>query len=370
MKKIKVLQHVYAMDRAGAETLIMNLYRNIDKSIFEFDFLVHKKEPGDFDNEIRTLGGNIIYMPPANESGIRKYKANLEEVLKRNGKYDVIHTHVKYFSGISLSVAKKCSIPVRVAHSHLNADYKEDSIARKIYRNYMKQLIKTSATKKLACSRAAGEMLFSNNKFELFSNAIDLNKFKFDNKTLYIKDLFPELKDKKIICHIGRFVDAKNHDFILKVFKELCREHEDEYALILLGDGDKKDFYKKQYIKEFKDNEIYFLGVREDIPEILSSVDAFFFPSKIEGLPVVLVEAQAAGVPCVISNNIPLEVDMEIGLVERLNLDENIDRWINAIKSATLKNKLSFENRKNGLIRKGYDLEENIKKIQEIYKGE
>lgn len=369
MKKIKVLQYVSCMNRAGAETLLMNIYRNIDREKFEFHFISHKKEECDYDEEIKKLGGKVIFLERPSLKTINNYKNDFKNIVDEYGPYDVIHTHMQLINGLILKIAKDCKIKNRVCHAHLNGDYTADGIFRYIYRKYSKYLIKENTTYRIACSDESGKYLYDGKKFKLLNNAIDLKKFDCGN--IYINYLNKEFDlnyNIKKIAHIGRFVEAKNHKFIIKVFSELIKK-EKNYRLFLCGEGPLKNEIEN-IVKELKIEEyVYFIGVRDDINKILLSSDLYFMPSILEGLPVALIEAQAAGCECVISDNIPESSDVGIGIVKRLSLNSEIDEWVKEIDRSIKNKKVNFEEIKLKMIESGFDLEKNTETLMKIYEG-
>lgn len=366
MEKIKVLQYVSCMNRAGAETLLMNIYRNIDRNKFEFHFISHTKEKCDYDNEIEALGGKVIYLERPNFRNLNKYKRDFNNIVKNNGPYRTIHAHMQLNNGLILKMAKEAGIKNRISHAHLNGDYSKDSFARSCYRRYSKCLIKNNATVNLSCSNESGEYLYEGREFTLLRNAIDLNNFNLGDKyTRYLNSEFNLDNDIKIITHIGRFVEAKNHKFVIDVFSKIV-EKTDNYRLVLCGDGPLKKEIEELVKKRGLSNYVYFLGVRDDINKILLGTDIYFMPSILEGLPVVLVEAQAAGVNCIISDNIPKECDIEMGLINYRSLNDNLNNWVNIILELNLKS-INFRERKKFIIKRGYSLEENIIFLDNLY---
>ncbi|MDJ8926937.1 glycosyltransferase [Clostridium perfringens] len=365
--KIKILQYVGGMNRAGAETLVMNIFRNFKKEKYEFHFIKHTKEKCDYDDEIIKLGGKIIYLERPSINNIKKYKYDFQKIVDKYGPYDVIHTHLQLMNGLILKTAYECGIKNRVSHAHLNGDYSKNSLIRKTYVKYSRYLIKKYATKNLACSNDSGKYLYNGRDFILLNNAIDLEKFN-DNK--YDKNCLKytfRLKDNiKVITHIGRFVEAKNHKFIIDVFSKLIKE-DNNYRLFLCGDGKLKEEIENKVKKLNLEKYVYFLGVRDDINKILLGSDLYFMPSILEGLPVSLVEAQAAGCECLISNNIPKGGDLGIGIVDFLELNDDLDIWIRMIKKKVDNKRLNFNIRRNKIIESGFDLNKNIEILEEIY---
>lgn len=365
MTKIKILQYTGAMNRAGAETLLMNIFRSIDRNRFEFHFITHSMQKCDYDDEIIELGGKIHYISPPNMKNIASFKNDFSMIVRKNGPYHAIHAHQQLLNGLILREAYKCNIPNRISHAHLNGDYIKGSILRDIYRRYSKYLIHKYATFRIACSEEAGEFLYRGEKFLLLNNAINLDNFDLNEKKLSIKKELHILEKDKIITNIARFVDAKNHSFLINLFKELLEE-DDNYSLLLVGDGPLKDSIIEKAKSLNIDQKVYFLGVRDDIPSILMGSDVFVMPSLLEGLPVVLVEAQAAGVPCIISDNIPSQCDLGLGLVSKLSLEDTNQFWIDKIQKVN-SNSLSFDQRRQIILQKGYDLSKNIEILTQIY---
>ncbi|EOU1488036.1 glycosyltransferase [Clostridium perfringens] len=367
MSKIKVLQYVSCMNRAGAETLLMNIYRNIDRDKYEFHFIKHTKEKCDYDNEILELGGKLIYLDRPNIKNINKYKTDFKTIVEKNGPYNAIHAHMQLMNGLILKTAYECGIDNRISHAHLNGDYSKSSFFRYLYRKYSKHLIKKYSTKNLACSIESGNYLYDGMKFVLLNNAIDLEKF-HDNEVYkrYLNEEFDLANNIKVITHIGRFVEAKNHKFIIDIFSKLIKDNKN-YRLFLCGDGPLKEKFENKVKNLNLEEYIYFLGIRDDINRILLGSDLYFMPSILEGLPVALVEAQAAGCECLISKNIPQNSDLGIGIVDFLDLDGDLEIWIKEIKRKINNPKISFSIRKEKIIESGFDLNKNIKLLQSFY---
>ncbi|MDN5301102.1 MAG: hypothetical protein PWQ60_616 [Thermoanaerobacteraceae bacterium] len=369
-KKIKVLHIFGGMNCGGAETLIMNVFRNIDREVFCFDFAVQTQQKCFYDDEIEKLGGKIIHLPSPREK-LFLYGNELKKAIENYGPYDVIHSHVHYFSGFILKLAKSKDIPVRIAHSHNTYDGKKDSLIRNIYRIYMRILIKNNATYLLGCSKAACESLFGKNcwideRVRIVPNAIDLSPYEnLPDKTILRKKLHLPI-NVPIVGHIGRFHPQKNHKFIIEIFSELIKQIPSAH-LVLVGDGplrkDIEDLVKQKSIEK----NVHFLGIRKDIPEILGALDVFLFPSLYEGLGIVLIEAQAAGLPCIVSDVIPNDVNIVKGLIEFISLDSDINYWISQIRKKLLQ-KPSFKIQGVSFLKKsGYNISNTIESLSKIY---
>lgn len=372
-KKIKVLHVVGGMTAGGLETLIMNLYRNIDRSKVQFDFAVQTNEKCFYDDEIIQKGGRIISHPKPSDNLIN-YKKALKETINTYGPYDAIHSHVLFFSGAVLKIANQEKIPIRIAHSHTSNSNNDKSILRKIYKKIMRKNIIKNATHLLGCSNEANNFLFGNSSIELgdaqyFPNAIDLKKFetiKNDRRTLLEELKLPN--DSIIIGHVGRFTKAKNHPFLIEVFSTYLKKKPNAH-LVLVGDGKEKNkiinlVHEKKIAKH-----VHFLGLRADVENILSSIDLFLFPSLYEGLGIVLIEAQAAGIPCLISDTIPIEADLNIGLVQRYSLKEDKSEWASVIDNVKRFKRPGWNKRENALKNKGYDIKLSSQRLLEIYNG-
>jgi glycosyltransferase involved in cell wall biosynthesis len=360
---LRVLHVVVNMNRGGAETLLMNLYRNIDRSKIQFDFLTCKE--GVFDEEIMQLGGRVYRIPYITDVGHFKYRKNLEEFFNCHYEYKIVHSHLDKMSGLVLQAAKKRRVPVRISHSHNTSS--EGSMAAKLYKWYIGQLINQNATNYYACSQVAGEWLFKERaaSASILKNGIDLDLFKYSPKTR--REIREELhlsESNIVLGHVGRFAHQKNHEFLIDVFAEFCKCDNDS-ILLLVGDGPLRKEVEKKVFDLKINNKVKFLGVRSDIPQILQALDLFIFPSLHEGLPVSLVEAQGAGLPCFISDQISTEVDMGMGLVEFLPLD-NKNLWIEIIKkklSITDSRELNLE----PLKQRGYNIKDTASQLEKFY---
>lgn len=294
----------------GVESVVMNYYRNIDRNKVQFDFICDDDSKYIPKEEIEKLGGKIILIPPYQKPF--EYHKELKRVLKE-GKYKIVHSHINTLSVFSLWAAKAAGVPVRIAHSHSTTNKKEWK------KNFMKQILrpfcKVFATDYFCCSEKAGRWQFGNRiynqgKVYLLNNAIDVDKFKYNEmirkrkrKELNIKD------DEIVIGHIGRFVTVKNHMFLIEVFYEIRKKREN-VVLLLVGEGPLKEKMQNKVKKLGLEKSVRFLGQRNDANELYQVMDAFVLPSLYEGLPVVGVEAQAAGLPCFFSTDMTKETEI------------------------------------------------------------
>jgi glycosyltransferase EpsF len=361
------------MNRGGAETLVMNIYRNIDRRRFQFDFAVSTFEPSDFDEEIKSLGGRIFPHPAPYEVGIRNYCAAFRRTLHIQGPFYVVHSHVLNFSGFVLRAAKIEGIPIRIAHCHSSSVPKIINLPRKLYQFWTRRLIIKYATILLGCSLHASKALYGekiqfDTRYHLLKNSIDFENFFNINKIDSIKSRknFGIPEDAIVIGHVGRFDKPKNHKFIIHVFRHVCSLRENTH-LILIGDGQLRSSIK-QIVENFNlGGRVHFFGVRDDIPFLMGMMDLVLFPSLYEGLPVVLVEAQAAGLPCVVSSSITNEIDAGLGLVDFIDLNSDQKFWVAAVEAALSKQAPNFEEKVRAFREGGFDLDLIVEQLERMY---
>lgn len=362
---IRVLQVFALMNRGGAETMIMNLYRNIDRTKIQFDFIVHTEEECAFDNEIKFLGGNIYRVPRYIGKNHFQYKKIWNKFFSEHREYKIIYGHVISTASIYLKIAKKYGL-ITIAHSHnTSSGYGFSAIVK----NILQYPIRDIADYLFACSKSAGEWLFGKNacksdNFFVIKNAIDTNKFIYDEKVRAKKRLELKSEEKFIIGHIGNFLISKNHEFLIDVFKIVHDEYEDA-ILLLIGDGELKNFIELKVSNYGLKDCVLFAGSRSDIPELLQAMDVFLFPSLFEGLPVSLIEAQAAGLPCVISDKITDEVMITKNLVSFISLNEPEKTWAGKV----FEYNQSFDRKDmyDEIVESGYDIKTTSKWMQDFF---
>jgi len=373
---IRVLQVLTIMNLGGAETMIMNYYRHVDRTKVQFDFLLHREERGFFDDEIEQLGGKIFRMPAISPKNYFVYKRKLNLFFDEHPEYSIVHSHLNALSSIILGIAKRKHTPCRIAHSHLAVEsgtfkkiFKKNTDIKATIKDSIQSLIRGKVAKVanhyFACGEKAGDWLFgikNNEKITVINNAINASLFKYDfEKAIKFKEEF-NLIDKKVIGHVGRFNEQKNHFLLIKIFNEVYKK-DNNCVLVLIGDGNLKSRIEKEAKQLNISKNVLFLGLRDNIPDLLQGFDLFLFPSLYEGLPVTLVEAQASGLKVVTSSTVTKEVNIT-GLITYIDLNESESVWAN-----TVINNLNY-NRKNTLdqIKEGgYDIFENAKKLQTFY---
>ena len=356
----KVVHVLGAMNAGGVEAWLMTLLRNTDKDLIQHEFIVHHKEKAFYDDEIYSLGSQIHYCQYSANPFV--YVLNLFRAFKKINP-DIVHSHVHAFSGLVLLVAYLCGIKNRISHCHSDTRLKEknNSFIRKCYFSFMKFLISMFATTRIAVSSLAAENLYGI-KWKTKKNCvvipcgIDISKYDPKYKNVNMRKDFGLPDNAFVIGHVGRFEEPKNHRFLIDMFFELRKKNDKAY-LVLVGDGTLKAEIEKKVVDLDLASYVIFTGLRKDVPIIMLSIfDIFVFPSLWEGLGLVVVEAQAAGLYCVASENIPRETNL--GSV--IYLDYDLNKWINNINNAD-----GICSKSKGI--NGFDIEYNLKKIKEIY---
>nr|WP_168461044.1 glycosyltransferase [Acinetobacter sp. A1] len=351
------------MDRAGAETMLMNLYRNIDRTQVQFDFITFTTQKGDYDEEILALGGKII--PIIANNSIRRM-LKLTKFLTQHSEYHIVHAHMLLNNAFHLLAAKKAGVPHRISHSHNTSNGKSGIIA-KLYEKFAIYLNKILSTKKIACGKEAAEYLFNTSEnVWLLNNAIDLqlyNDISLSKKN-YWKTIKSDLEGLKII-QVGRLNEVKNHDFSLEIAKRL-QEHGINFTFFIVGQGPLEDSIRKNIQDYGLEVNVFLLGVRSDVPHLMAGSDVMLMPSLHEGFPVVLVESQAVGLLSLISDRIAPEVDLDLGLVNFLSLD-NVDTWVKALMNQKDKS-VSQSEIYTCLQASGFDVKKNATDLLNFYK--
>lgn len=367
---IRVLHVFKKMDRGGAETFIMNVYRQMDRKRIQFDFVVHCSDPGHYDDEIRKLGGRLFIV--SDPKSLISHLGDIRRVMVMQGPFQAVHSHVHYFSGFVLRIANQCGVPVRISHSHTTNEERRESFLRKAYRGWMRRWIDKHATSRLGCSLSACESLFGRQaprdpRDQIVANGIDLPSF--IEKSMAKREIRRHLalpNDRQLIGQIGRFDPVKNHRFTLSIFQE-ARRRNPSLHLLLVGDGPLRSQTENLASELGIADSVTFYGATEHIPDILNALDLVLLPSLFEGLGLVLIEAQAAGVPIVCSSGIPEEADMGLGTMERLDLDKNTDIWLEAIVRGLSQSVPEAEIRYRNLRAKGFDIQDSTEKLRELY---
>lgn len=358
---IRVLQVVNDMHRAGLETMLMNYYRNIDRTKIQFDFLTHRPYRSDYDDEIERLGGKIYYAPRLYPQNYIRYFKWMKKFFNEHSEYQIIHSHIDSMSYLPLLAAKKSGVSIRIAHSHNTAIDKD---FKYLLKQYFRFKITSVANNYLACGYEAGKYLFGNKEFKVIPNAVDAGKFYYDESIRVKKREELGFTDEFIIGHVGRISYQKNHKFLIKIFNEIQKLNF-KARLLLVGVGEKENEVREQIESLNLGEKIKFLGNRSDINELYQAIDIFVLPSFFEGIPVVGVEAQFADLPCVFSDKIPKEVQFN-RKCKFISLEDSENSWANEILK--FKNDLR-NNRNDDIINSHYDIKVAHSILEKYYQS-
>lgn len=359
----RILHIVGTMDRAGAETMVMNLYRAIDKTKFQFDFVYFTNKHCDYDDEITSLGGKIYRVVASNPI---KRMLLMRNVFKTNN-YQIIHSHTNFSSAFHIMAGVMAGVKVRITHSHSTSDLSKSALVRLLYHNVSKIVINIFSSRFLSCGKEASKLLFYNYKKAIvIPNSVDVNLLNEIGKSgkNYLNNEFGMNSDVIKIIQVGRLANEKNHLFSIDIAKQL-KEDNVEFKMFFIGRGELNDDLQHKVAINGLSEDILFLDVRDDIPFLMAAADILLMPSLYEGFPVVLVEAQAVGIRCLVSDTVAAEVDLHVGLIEFLSLD-NLSDWT---KNITANQNIDFAERVLHIKKQGFDIKTNVKLIETVYEN-
>ncbi|MDD4085548.1 MAG: glycosyltransferase, partial [Acidaminococcaceae bacterium] len=334
MEPIRILHENVIMDLGGIETQLMRIYRNIDRSKVQFDFLVHRAEQGAYDSEIRALGGKIHYAEPFNPFRHAQYITSMKKIFREHPEYKIMLAHSE-LALHPLKTAKEAGVPVRICYSH-NGQLVVD--LKRLFIEYEKLFLKTCCTKMFAVSESAarytyGDKAVNEGKVRIIRNGIIIEDFVFDRQKRTAKRKELGLEGKFIVGHVGRFMKQKNHIFLLEVFKCLSDSEKDAH-LLLVGEGRLENSIRQSVKKLGIAEKTTFLGNRMDVPDLMKAMDVFVLPSLWEGFPNVAIEAQASALPIFLSQNITAEAAFSKH-AKRLPLALGAESWAKIIREST-----------------------------------
>jgi glycosyltransferase involved in cell wall biosynthesis len=329
---MRILHVLGGLDRAGAETWLMHVLRHIDRDSFRFDFIVHTDRPGAYDDEVRALGGRVY--PCLNYQRPLQYAKNFKAILREIGPLDVVHSHVHDYTGFVLRIAHQAGVPIRIAHSHLHTSLLEAraGVARRFYLRLMKTWLRAHATAGIAVSEKAAYSYFgpkwrNDRRWRLLYCGIDMDQFASDVDRDALRADLGIPRDAFVVGHVGRFDEQKNHTFLIDIFRELLKR-EPSAVLLSIGGGSLKKSIEQKAEQLGIRGRILFLENRPDVPRLMKgAMDVLAFPSHFEGLPLVLLETQAAGLPCLMSDTIAEETTVIPPLVRRFSLSQPARAW-------------------------------------------
>lgn len=363
---IRILQCVTIMNRNGLENRLMDIYRNIDRSIIQFDFMTNRTEAGEFDEEITRLGGKVYHMSKIAPKSFFKYIAELKRFFEDHPEYKIVHSHLNTLSTWPLLMAKRAGVPVRIAHSR-NASM--DRNIKMLYKAFSRLFINGQATDRFACSKSAGIWLFGKKQvekesFHVIPNAVQLDRFLYsEEKRQKMRNELGMTENELAIVCVARFSPQKNHAYLLKIFKEIKQKKQNS-KLYLVGQGELEADIRNQIKALGLEASVVFLGSRSDVGDVLTAMDGFLFPSFYEGFGTVIIEAQCSALPMVASDTIPAETKL-CDCVQFASIKEEPVVWADKLLSLIEEN-----HRKDNsvLIREnGYDIRQSYTWMQQFY---
>ncbi len=362
---LRVLHSVSNMARAGIETMLMNYYREIDRDRVQFDFLANKPVPGEYDDEIRSMGGRVFVSPGLNPLHYPQYRRFVADLLHSDPDIRIVHAHNEAMGYYALQSAKDAGIGVRIAHAHNTQIIKDYKYPLKLL---CKQLLPGAATDYWSCGRDAGIYYYGEKRWKesgfILRNAINVPRFAFQPDVRDRVRKANGLENCFVIGHVGRFNVQKNHTRLLDIFAEIVKSVPDA-RLALIGVGELEQSVKEKAQTLGIQDKTLFLGQMSDVNEWYQAMDCFVLPSLFEGLPVVGIEAQTAGLPCFFSDRVTDEIVLS-PQAHRIPLDADDAEWAREILTA----RNSEADRSQGMDiarQAGYDIHEEAKKLQEIY---
>lgn len=368
MKKVRVLEVFDSLEiSGGVQMVIMNVLRNIDREKVQIDFAVYDlPEKDSYKEEAEALGVNIYKIDNVSSHGVFSFYKQMRDFFKAHA-YDIVHAHNLFHNGIILRAARKSGVKKRISHSHQSFDDRNYKFPRNFFTVFFKILNNMEATDRVACSDLAADFLFGKNKSYTFvPNAVDCKKFgvAISPETVR-KDFGVEDSSVRILSHIGRFTELKNQPFLIRIMKELRHKN---CVLLIAGQGDLREEFLQRVKKEGLENKILYLGLIRNVPDLLKISDCLLVPSIYEGLPVVGVEAQAAGCRALISDRLTKQVDLGLGLVDYLSIDDPAP-WVERINDIISKPKtdIPYETILSHLKEHHFENESNLKIWDELY---
>lgn len=362
----RVLQAFCSLEiSGGVQSVVMNTFRQIDRTKVQFDFAVYQDpKENSYRDEITENGGQVFKVHNPGEIGLIGFYKEFYKLLSSH-KYDAVHAHNIHHNGLILLAAMNAGVPIRISHCHQSFDERNTSFPRKALVKALEIVNNYAATRRVACSDLAGQYLYGKRKFQFLPNAIDISRYTGLNDKTTLRKQYGISEDTRVLIHIGRYCVQKNQFFLIDIMKSIKEENQD-YLLLMIGDGALKESFMDAVKENGLDDKIKCLGIRKDVPELLKLSDIMLLPSIYEGLPVVAVEAQAAGCYSILSDEITRQSDLKLGLVDFEKIDDPI-RWKNRI--INFKEKSAADNTilLKSMKRQRFDTETNLNAWYKLY---
>lgn len=365
----RILQVAVANDKGGLTGYIVNNYRRIDKRKFQFDFVTYDSLL-DFSNEVEKMGARIFYFK--RPTHVFQYYHQLKKC-RQLYPYHIIHFNLSYANIVPIILAKLAGFPRIIVHSHstgIDDPSTKIRFLKIILHSIGKQLIPYLATDYFACSKLAAAWMFpdkimKNNQYHVMYNAIDLPKFRFNKeKRVKMRKKLGIADDTFVIGHVGRFTYQKNHEFLIDIFQEIQKQQQNS-ILLLVGDGPDRAKIEDKVAAYGLQNQVQFLGQCKDVSSVYQAMDVMVLPSHFEGLCIVAIEAQMAGLPCICSEALSEETNVSSDYVA-LSLDETAQTWANVILQ---KRNIVRKDQTETLRQAGYDADIEIKRLEKVYES-
>ena len=369
MSEIELIRVAHVVGKvllSGVDTVVMEYYRHIDRSRVQFDFIMDGYNKTPIDQEIKSLGGKVYKVEPYEKNMLKN--VHQCEAIFRDNNYKIVHSHLNTLSVFPLYAAWRAKIPVRIAHNHSTAAQGEGK--KTMLKYILRPFSKLFATHYCACSTFAGRWLFGDSfyntgKVNLVKNAINIEKFSYNKETRSKVRQKLHLNDKFVVGHVGRFVYQKNHKFLIDIFYELCK-HYDNTVLMLIGSGEEENVIKQKVRALGLSDSVLFLGTRSDVADLMQAMDVFVFPSNYEGLGMVAIEAQAAGLRTIVSEAVPEEAKVT-ELLEYCSLTRSASEWAEHILQVCEAGDYGRVGTDEILKSAGYDIRKAARELEEWY---
>ena len=355
-KPVRILHEVAGLGNGGVETFLMNVYRNIDRSKIQFDFILsHDWKSNIYEDEIKSLGGKIFHL----EEGYKQF-FSFYKFLKSHPEYKIVHSHRGAFGSFYLFTAWLAGIKHRIAHAHTSSAVRK-SKARWV--KCLRPFLYLVSTKRFSCGQKAGQWMYGKFNFEVLNNSIDLSSFRHFEKREETRNMLGVKADELLFGHVGRFAEEKNHSFLIDIFKAI-HDKNNKSKLLLIGDGNLKlSIEEKVRLLELSDS-VIFLQNRNDVNLLLTAIDMVLFPSLFEGLSFAMLEMQASSLRILASDRIPEEINIT-GEVYFKNIDDDPKDWADQALSLS-----KYDRRNVGIQKmrdKGFDIRDNVKTLEAYY---
>jgi len=371
-RRIRVLHVLGSLRPGGVETWLLQALAHVDRERFAFDFLVHDASSGSLEPDVVALGARIHRCPHVRNPV--RYARCLGRILDRDGPYDAVHSHVHAYSGFVLAIAARHGVAMRIAHAHTSEGPPPlmRSPSRFGYAKTMRMAIGKLATHGLACATTPARDLFgpdwsSDPRWRVLRCGVDPARFESAQPAESVRRPLDLDDDALVVGHVGNFHAVKNHRFLLRVFEAVVDIHP-RSCLVCVGDGPLLEGVRADLRGARIHDRVRLLGVRRDVPELMRRVfDVFVLPSRVEGLPLALIEAQAARLPCVVSDVVTPEADVRASAVARLGLDEPVETWARAIVSFGLDHRAAPRVGPSPIAGTDFDIRNGARGLESLY---